>query len=1196
MSKLEELTPNAALRGILPDALVTVVNVEWHGSAALELTYKAPTGRVANELLYRDDESRVEVVEQGRPWSFDGDGALVRLVSEAQRIRLAHLFDPLLAVHTSNVEPLPHQITAVYEAMLPRQPLRFLLADDPGAGKTIMAGLLIKELIARGDVQRCLVVCPGSLAEQWQDELYRRFHLPFEILTNDKLESARTGNWFLETNLVIARLDKLARDEDVQGKLQTPDCRWDLVVCDEAHKLSATFFGGEIRYTKRYRLGQLLSSLTRHFLLMTATPHNGKEEDFQLFLALLDGDRFEGKFRDGVHSVDVSDLMRRMVKEKLVKFDATPLFPERIAYTVPYRLSDREAQLYKEVTDYVREEFNRADQLQNDKRTGTVGFALTILQRRLASSPEAIYRSLTRRRERLESRLRELELLQRGAQVAQSQALDGWRALDAEELEDLEDAPASEAAPLEDEILDQATAARTIAELRAEIGILKGLEELARQVRYSGEDRKWRELASLLCEIFTPAAVTNQLAENPAAYAAQQTPKPTPSVHQKLVIFSEHRDTLNYLQERIATLLGRQEAIVTIHGGMGREERVKAQESFRHDPTVNVLLATDAAGEGINLQRAHLMVNYDLPWNPNRLEQRFGRIHRIGQTEVCHLWNLVADETREGDVYRTLLDKLEQARQALGGQVFDVLGKLQFDGKPLRDLLIEAIRYGERPEVRAHLSQTLSNAFDPRQIQDLLEDHALAADVMDVSRVRRIREEMERAEARRLQPHYIESFFLEAFGRLGGSLRRREGKRFEITHVPAAIRQRDRAIGIGEPLLSRYERVTFEKAEMAPPGQTQAAFVCPGHPLLDAVIDLTLERHQELLRRGTVLVDENDNGLQPRLLFYLEHAIQDGSLTRSGERRVISQRMLFVEIGSDDSLRHLHYAPYLDYRPLAEDEPDVGTILAWPECSWVERGLEKRVQSYAVAQVVPDHLQEVKGPRLELIAKTEAAVKDRLTKEINYWDHRAEQLKLQEQTGKPNARLNSGEARRRADELQARLRRRMDELALERKISPLPPVVRGGLLVIPAGLLRSRGVAPASSSPAAGPLDTQAVAAKAREIVMAIEAGLGYEPVDREFEKLGYDIESRIPESGRLRFIEVKGRVSGAETITVTKNEILYSLNKPDDYILAMVEFKDDGSHRVHYLRRPFQREPDFGAASVNYTFAELLVRSTPPS
>ena len=342
MTRLENLTPGALVRGVASDGSIEVVNIKWFGDSALELTYKTPaTGNVSTRLLYRDDEPGLEVVEHGLPWSFDGDGALFRLVSEAQRIRLAHLFDPVLAVHTSIVEPLPHQITAVYESMLPRQPLRFLLADDPGAGKTIMAGLLIKELIARGDLERCLVVCPGSLAEQWQDELYRRFQLPFEIMTNDKLEAARTGNWFVETPLAIARLDKLARDEDIQSLIQAADTEWDLVICDEAHKMSATFFGGEARYTKRYRLGQLLATRTRHFLLLTATPHNGKEEDFQLFLALLDGDRFEGRFRDGVHTADAADLMRRMVKEKLFKFDSTPLFPERRAYAVPYKLSGR---------------------------------------------------------------------------------------------------------------------------------------------------------------------------------------------------------------------------------------------------------------------------------------------------------------------------------------------------------------------------------------------------------------------------------------------------------------------------------------------------------------------------------------------------------------------------------------------------------------------------------------------------------------------------------------------------------------------------------------------------------------------------------------------------------------------------------------------------------------------------------------
>ncbi len=1197
MCKLEDLRPKAAIRGIVPDASVTVVSTQWFGSEALELTYKTQSGKPANILLFRHDEPRLEIVEQGRPWSFDGDGSLFRLVSEAQRIQLAHLFDPVLAVHTSVVDPLPHQITAVYGCMLARQPLRFLLADDPGAGKTIMAGLLIKELIARGDLQRCLVVCPGSLAEQWQDELYRRFHLPFDILTNDKLEAARTGNWFLETNLVIARLDKLSRNEDVQMKLQAPDSHWDLIVCDEAHKMSASVFGGETKYTKRYLLGRLLSTLTRHFLLMTATPHNGKDEDFQLFMALLDGDRFEGRYRDGVHVTDVSDLMRRMVKENLLKFDGTPLFPERIAYTVPYKLSEAEAQLYKTVTDYVREEFNRAEALQNDKRAGTVGFALTILQRRLASSPEAIYQSLRRRRERLESRLRELEVLQRGGQAAPS-LIDPTLLLDSDDVDDLDDAPDDEVVAAEEQILDQATAARTIAELKTEILTLKGLESLALTVCRSGTDTKWRELANLLTEIFSPAShqgVSDGRLSQASSDGDRRIPPPTPSPRQKLVIFTEHRDTLNYLVNRICTLLGRKESVVIIHGGMGREERMKAQESFKHDPEVQVLLATDAAGEGINLQRAHLMVNYDLPWNPNRIEQRFGRIHRIGQTEVCHLWNLVAEETREGDVYHRLLEKLEQARASLGGQVFDVLGKIQFEGRPLRELLIEAIRYGDQPEVRARLQTVLENAFDRTQLEDLLEERALVHDSMDVSQVRKIREDMERAEARRLQPHYIESFFHEAFRMLGGTSKQREPRRFEITHVPAPVRNRDRLIGIGEPVLPRYERIAFEKSLVAPPGQPLAAFVCPGHPLLDAVIDLTLERHRDLLRRGTVLVDERDLGTEPRVLFYLEHEIQDASITRSGGQRVISKRMLYVEIDKNGSAKHVHYAPYLDYRPLSDNEPGIDTLMARPECVWINRELELQAQTHAIAHVVPEHLIEVRDGKLNLIRKTEAAVKERLTKEIAYWDHRAEQLRHQEQAGKANDRLNSEEARKRADNLQARLQKRLDELKLEAQISPLPPVVLGGLLVVPLGLINAMSGAPLART-IGRPEDTQIAAAKARKIVMDIERSLGFEPEDKELEKLGYDIESRIPGTGKLRFIEVKGRVAGAATITVTKNEILYSLNKPDDFILAIVEFGENQGYTVHYLRQPFKREPDFGVTSVNYDFGELLQRSKIPS
>ncbi len=472
MALLEELKPGVVVKGLLPTGIVTIIEVKRHGSVGAELTYKDASGRLGSELVYSESADALEIAADGLPWSFDADGATFRLTSEAYRIHLAYLFDPLIAVHTSLIDPLPHQITAVYDAMLSKQPLRYLLADDPGSGKTIMTGLLIKELMIRGDLHRCLIVSPGNLVEQWQDELQRKFHMSFDILTNDRLEASVSGNVFAEMPLCIARLDKLSRNEQVRARLEQTE--WDLIVVDEAHKMSATFTGGDIKYTKRYQLGEMLGRVTRHLLLLTATPHNGKEEDFQLFMKLLDTDRFEGKFRDGVHKVDVTDLMRHLVKEQLYKFDGTPLFPERLAYTVNYQLSGLEETLYAEVTDYVRQEFNRADALENNGRKGTVGFALTTLQRRLASSPEAIYQSLRRRRERLEHRLYEAQQ----AKQSEYTPLELFRdvpLLTDDDLDDLDDAPDSEVEAVEERIVDQASAARTIAELKVEISILTAL-------------------------------------------------------------------------------------------------------------------------------------------------------------------------------------------------------------------------------------------------------------------------------------------------------------------------------------------------------------------------------------------------------------------------------------------------------------------------------------------------------------------------------------------------------------------------------------------------------------------------------------------------------------------------------------------------------------------------------------------------
>lgn len=736
MAKLEQIQSGSKVQG-LAEGVADVVSVRPMGAAALEVVYRDEGGQVRQRLLYRSDEDALRVASSEPDRTFTADGDLFRLVSEARRIQLAYLFDPHLAVTTSLVEPLPHQITAVYGEMLPRQPLRFLLADDPGAGKTIMAGLLIKELMVRGDVERCLVVCPGSLVEQWQDELWSKFQLPFEIMTNDQIEAARTGNWFAENPLAICRLDKLARDERLHDQMNVAE--WDLVICDEAHKMSASVFGNEVSYTKRYHLGELIASRTRHLLMLTATPHNGRESNFRLFLSLLDPDRFEGSHRLRSTTTDTSDLMRRLVKGQLLKFDGSPLFPERRAYSVNYELSEAEQELYQDVTSYVRNEFNRADKLSGSGRN-TVGFALTVLQRRLASSPEAIYESLRRRKERLENRLDELMA---GGGTDHAQGVLVWPSSFAgEDLDDYEDAPGDEYEEQEARLLDEATAAQTETELRAEIETLQELEHVASRVRASGHDRKWEELSRIFQE--------------------QPEMRNPDGSRRKLVIFTEHVDTLRYLYRRVTTMLGRDDGVVVIFGSVGRNERRAAQESFLNDPTVQILIATDAAGEGINLQRAHLMVNYDLPWNPNRLEQRFGRIHRIGQTEVCHLWNLVASETREGAVFHRLFEKMEQMRRSLGGGVFDVLGKVFRDDR-LEDLLKEAIRYGEQSEVQARLFEKVDNLLEQENVRDLLEERALARNSMDVSQVERIREDMDRAEARRLQPHHVSGFFREAF-------------------------------------------------------------------------------------------------------------------------------------------------------------------------------------------------------------------------------------------------------------------------------------------------------------------------------------------------------------------------------------------------------------------------------------------------
>jgi hypothetical protein len=907
---------------------------------------------------------------------------------------------------------------------------------------------------------------------------------------------------------------------------------------------------------------------------MTATPHAGKEEDFQLFLALLDPDRFEGRYRAGAHSVDTSGLMSRMVKEELLTFDGRPLFPERRASTVPYPLSGLEQELYEAVTTYVRQEWNRVDALKQtgqSQRGNTVGFALTVLQRRLASSPEAILRSLERRRKRLELRRDEIRYGPAPDPVEARRLVSTLHAERPDELdENLDDLDAAELEELEGDIVDAATAARTVAELDKEIAVLGDLVELARRVRRSGQDRKWTELRELLLDSSAMRDGSGHL--------------------RKLIVFTEHRDTLTYLVDQITTLLGTPGAVATIHGGTRREDRRRIQELFTQDKDTVILVATDAAGEGLNLQRAHLMVNYDLPWNPNRIEQRFGRIHRIGQTEVCHLWNLVAADTREGAVFLRLFAKLDEQRRALGSdKVFDVLGEA-FAGQPLRELLVDAIRYGDQPDKREWLN-TVIDARVGDGLQDLLAERALHHDLFSKADLEQVRRQMEDAQARRLQPHFIEAFFTRAFTELGGRINRREAGRWEITNVPAALRDRAPRHGLSGTVLRRYERVCFDRANVRIPGKPRADLLAPAHPLLDAVVEAIIDRHGGLLRRGAILVDERDPGEQPRLLVALTQQIVDGHTPPIA----ISDRFEFVELTPDGSARSAGPAPYLDYRALTNDE--MLLVAELPTSTWLAAGAEELATAWAVEHGMANHLAEVRERVELLIQRTRRQVNQRLVQEINYWYGEEAALTAAAQTSKP-AKMKPETAHRRAEELERRLQRRLTELDREEALAPQPPLLAGAALVVPQGLLaKLAGLAESIGHYAT---DTALVERRAVEAVLAAERALARAALEMPRNNPGYDIQSRPADGGARIDIEVKGRVLGASDFFVTRTEVLHAKNVADAYRLVLVAVDLDRGPEyddVRYLANPFTRTElgDFEATGITGKWVEMWAKGQKP-
>ncbi len=1117
MSKLEDLQPGLRLAGVIPGQNVAVIAVQPHGEDAIELTYKTAEGELGQRVLGRDAEENLAIA-QLEARSLDAEAPDFKLVAECQRIKLAGLSDPMFAVTTSDIRPLPHQLRAVYGELLPRTPLRFLLADDPGAGKTIMAGLYIKELILREDVKRCLVVPPGGLVDQWQDELYLKFGLAFEILTPQFSETVFGVSAFEQHPFLIARMDQLARNEDLLAELAKS--QWDLIVVDEAHRMGAHYFSGKLEKTKRFQLGELLGGITRHLLLMTATPHSGKEEDFQLFLTLLDRDRFEGKYQPKVYNDDTSGVMRRMVKEDLLTFEGKPLFPERIAETVPYELTELEQDLYEQVTTYVREGMNRAAKLDG-KRRNTVGFALTVLQRRLASSPEAIYRSLERRAERLERRKQEVLV---GGVVTEPGTAETVGDLD--EFDD-DEFSAEELENIEEELVDAATAARTVEELDAELLELRDLITAAATVRASETDRKWSELRTILED--------NTLVTSAGG-----------DERRKLIVFTEHRDTLEYLSRRIGSLLGRPEAVKAIHGGVRRTDRRQITAEFTHNPNCQILLATDAAGEGLNLQAAHLMVNYDLPWNPNRIEQRFGRIHRIGQQEVCRLWNLVADNTREGAVFVRLLAKIEEQRKAYGGKVFDVLGTA-FSETPLRTLLIEAIRYGELPETRANMEKVI-DASVSRGIEELLAERALTTDTLQRADIAELRTLMDEARARRLQPHYIEGAFRAAFTRLGGKIRRRERGRFEITHIPAQLRTAGRG-----PIATRYDRVTFDIEQVLDDTGARAELLAPGHPLHDAVTDEALVRWHRSLERGTVLVSPAVH--EPRLLVGVIQEIVDAT------EASVARRFGYAYIDEHGSVEAAGPAPYLD----CVAAPPTEAVVAARGLPWLAEA-EEHAASWIIANQLPAFLGEVKLRREAELRRVREQVGQRLDQESNRLVLEAMVAQEQEQAGKKPRETHTS-LMIKADDLESRRAARLALLDRQLEMQARPPRVVTAALLLPVSTVQAE--VPADAPMRA--IETKEVERRGVDLVLEAEHSLGRTPIEQAFNNPGFDVLAHRDGEDPIR-IEVKARIAGADDFFVTHNEVLTALNSAPRYRLALVRVDPRGPEHdeVRYLENPF--------------------------
>lgn len=1080
-----EITEGQIVKNLIPTEPVAISKIQNLGSMVAITFTGINSNKVSNKVISLSDFANLEVLTNQGNFNFKGDPNRFCLYAEAERINSAYQFDPLFAVNCSIVDPLPHQVEAVYKFLLPLPKIRFLLADDTGAGKTIMTGLIIKELLMREIIDRILIITPGGLTKQWQqDELGVKFNLPFTLVNRSLFSS--DPNVFHTAKRIVTSIDFISR-EDIMNAVA--NSHWDLIIIDEAHKLSAYDYGTKTYKAKRYLAAEKLSQQCEHLILLTATPHRGRKDTFKKLMQLLDEDIFatddlaSARVRELEHSGANKFFIRRL-KEDMKDWNNQPLYKNRFTKTTAYELTPEEKTLYDEVTQYLTKRKEEASETKNIH----VSLALTVMQRRLTSSIRAITNTLEKRHLALQGILEEIR--KNPSLWNQRHKLEGFDIEDPEDYDELDD---EEKESLENILSDPRkfklfTTAKGPKEIEDEANEVRKLYEMAKTLSMRNqEEQKFKELSKLL----ESQGVING---------------------EKLVIFTEHKDTLLYLEERLKNTGYK---IATIHGGKSVDERRDAQGLFLKEAAI--LIATDAAGEGINLQFCRLLINWDIPWNPNRLEQRMGRIHRYGQKRDVLVFNLVASNTREGQVLERLLRKLDVIRESLGDdRVYDVIQDV-LEGVSL-DEVFNSVFNGEETSLDVFLRQDDANLKITFEQKIKEQRERLAHSGVDYQDARRLKED---SDERRLQPIYIRLFFERAFVFLGGAFTEVRPAIYRIDKLPEALAKvlRDDFNIYADSF--RQIQFCFDKYVFLDYQNIKdlghVYYINPGNQVFDSLIKVIMHSCKEDMLKGTVLISPEDT--EDLLAFFVKSQITDNRPSKR-DGNVADERLMLIYQTKDGKYHHTSPAKFLDLRPPVEFAKPIETPEVLSENDvmiWTFNNITlpqfQDTQKH-VAEDTSKRREYLESAFTHIILDLQSEIQE-LQGKLLYGDNR-----VQEKILKKDERIK---------ELIQKKNERIQRLELMNQLAPKQPEILGCAYVVPLSKVEYENHFGMSRDE-----DAEAVA---MATAMEYERSQGWNPIDVSANNEGYDVKSISPEKMK-RYIEVKGRNGSDGSVIVTENEM----------------------------------------------------------